>query len=199
MTSDWISYFGYGSLVNRDTRPVGEVAHRACLRGWQRVWEHRVVACSSRQGCTSLSIEPDSCSANSAIEGVVVSIHRSALRHLDERESGYERLELPATAFDLPDNLEMDSVMVYRSRPENRKAADLDHPVLQSYIDCVLAGYHQNFDEASMQAFVASTRGWERAIFNDRNAPRYPRWVEVAADRQMHFDTLVKQHRSGSS
>lgn len=195
MASDWISYFGYGSLVNRDTRPVDEVAHVARLRGWQRVWEHRVTGTSEGRHCTSLSVEPEAELGNTGIEGVVVRLPRSQLAQLDEREAGYERLELAATEFDLPDHLEIDSVMVYRSLPQNRKAADLDHPVLQSYIDCVLAGYHHKFAETGMQAFVASTRGWEGAIFNDRHAPRYPRWVEVAAEQQMNFDRLVQQHK----
>jgi cation transport protein ChaC len=199
MASDWISYFGYGSLVNRDTRPADEVAHAARLRGWQRVWEHRIADSSSRRRCTSLSIEPDTGSANSTIEGMVVRMPRSHLRQLDEREAGYERLELPAAQFDLPEHLEVDSVLVYRSKPENRKAADQDHPVLQSYIDCVLAGYHQNFDETGMHAFVSSTRGWEGAIFNDRDAPRYPRWVEVAVERQMQFDAVVQQYQALAS
>lgn len=199
MASDWICYFGYGSLVNRDTRPAGEVAHAARLWGWQRVWEHRVAGSPSRQSCTSLSIEPDAGPASSSIEGMVVSMPCAHLSQLDEREAGYERLELPATQFDLPDHLEHESVIVYRSKPENRKVADQDHPVLQSYVDCVLAGYRQNFDESGVHTFVSSTRGWEGGIFNDRDAPRYPRWVEVAVERQMQFDAVVQQYQTLSS
>lgn len=199
MALDLISYFGYGSLVNRDTRPADEVAHFTRLRGWQRVWEHRVASSSSRKRCTSLSIEPGAGSAESSIEGVLVSMPREQLSQLDERESGYDRMELPASQFDLPDHLELDSVMVYRSKAENRHAADQNHPVLQSYIDCVLAGYQHNFGESGMQAFIGSTRGWEGAIFNDRDAPLYPRWVEVDIQRQRQFDAVVHQHRILSS
>lgn len=194
MASDWISYFGYGSLVNRDTRPPHEVAEPARLRGWQRVWEHRTVNSSVHGGCTSLSIRPDTDSADGFIEGVIVKLPRAHLAQLDEREAGYERLELPAAQFDLADHQELDSVMVYRSLPENRRPADSEHPVLQSYIDCVLAGYHKRFAENGLNAFIASTHGWEGTIFNDRHAPRYPRSVSVAQDRQTHYDALIQQH-----
>ncbi|MFK7853103.1 MAG: gamma-glutamylcyclotransferase family protein [Granulosicoccus sp.] len=194
MASDWISYFGYGSLVNRDTRPPHEEAEVARLRGWQRVWEHRTVGSSAHAGCTSLSIRPDTDSADASIEGVIVKLPRAQLAQLDEREAGYERLELPAAHFDLADHHQVDSVMVYRSLPENRRAADPEHPVLQSYIDCVLAGYHKRFAERGLSAFIASTVGWEGAIFNDRRAPRYPRSVSVAQDRQARYDAMIQQH-----
>ena len=199
MSSDWISYFGYGSLVNRDTRPAGEVAHRARLNGWRRVWEHRVRATSARSGCTSLSVTSDAQSATASIEGVVVKLHRDELAELDEREAGYERMELPAQLFDLPPHLNLKSVMVYRSLPENRHRSDEDHPVLQSYVDCVLAGYHRTFAEPGMRAFMSTTQGWEGALFNDRAAPRYPRYVDIDQYWRATFDKIIQQHRPSNS
>ena len=192
MTSDWIYYFGYGSLVNRDTRPDGEFAESALLKGWQRVWEHRTADPERQQQCTSLSIEPVDHSDRVGIEGVVARIPASELTELDKRESGYERLELPAADFDLPASIQTDSVFVYRSLPPNRHLANDQHPILQSYIDCVLAGYKTRFGDVGMHAMLDSTRGWNRPIMNDRAAPHYPRWVSVATEVTQQFDVLVQ-------
>lgn len=192
MTSDWIYYFGYGSLVNRDTRPDGEFAESARLKGWQRVWEHRTADPDRQQQCTSLSIEPVDHSDSPGIEGVVARIPVSELPELDKRESGYERLKLSATDFDLPASISTDAVFVYRSLPQNRHLANPEHPILQSYIDCVLAGYKARFGDDGMHAMLDSTRGWSRPIMNDRTAPHYPRWVSVAPQVREQFDVLVQ-------
>lgn len=202
MNTDWILYFGYGSLVNRETRPAQEVAHPARLKGWQRVWEHRVTDPNRGKRCTSLSIEPcQTVESNrdiqgpAGIDGVVVQLSVELLAQLDQREAGYERLSLPATDFDLPEelaeNVAGSNVMVYRSLPHNRALADEDHPVLQSYIDCVMAGYLRHFGESGVQELISSTRGWERSVFNDRAEPFYPRWVSVHTSSQQYFDTSV--------
>ena len=194
MTSDWIYYFGYGSLVNRDTRPDGEFAESARLKGWQRVWEHRTADSDRQQQCTSLSIEPEAHSDGAGIDGVVGRIKATELPELDKRESGYERLTLSASDFDLPASIQTESVFVYRSLPNNRHLANDQHPILQSYIDCVLAGYKSRFGEEGMQAMLDSTRGWNRPIMNDRAAPHYPRWVSVAPEVTRQFDVLVQTY-----
>ena len=81
MTSEWIHYFGYGSLVNRDTRPPDEPSICARLDGWKRVWGHRVQRSGEHAGCTSLSVLP----SNGAIDGVVVRMPAANLPMLDER------------------------------------------------------------------------------------------------------------------
>ncbi|NND92643.1 MAG: gamma-glutamylcyclotransferase [Granulosicoccus sp.] len=213
MNTDWILYFGYGSLVNRETRPSAEVAHPARLKGWQRVWEHRVTDPNRDRPCTSLSIEPVQPAAGCAtvtgherpgIDGVVVALEAHLLPQLDAREAGYERLSLPLSDFELPADLVLDmqrhyagdSIMVYRSLPVNRALATPDHPVLQSYIDCVMDGYLQRYGETGVQALIDSTRGWECAVCDDRAEPFYPRWVPVDSDRQRYFDLCVDEYLS---
>jgi len=204
-----IVYFGYGSLVNRETRPVDETAICARLNGWHRVWGHRVGASAAREPSCSLSIDPDERTrvaradgTNAAapgpahgIDGVVVALPLEALPVLDAREDGYDRLTLPASAFDLPEDLGVDEVHVYRSRPENRLPATPAHPILQTYVDCVLAGYLRVYGEGGLEAFLTSTAGWEGAIENDRAAPRYPRAVEVPGALLARFDRLVAARR----
>lgn len=194
----WISYFGYGSLVNRDTRPINEAATDVRLRGWRRVWSHRVGSTNERSTCcTSLTVEPIEefpMSSTDGIDGVLVKIKIDDLPALDLRESGYERVALSAACFDLPEGLETDEIMVYRSLPHNRHMAERDYPILQSYIDCVMAGYRRRFGEDGLCQMISTTHGWERSILDDRSDPFYPRHVLLDADQQRYFDGLLGEH-----
>jgi len=191
MPPEWINYFGYGSLVNRDTRPPHEMAINVTLKGWQRVWNHRVTNTDERIACTSLSIEP----AEGSIEGVLVRIARADLHALDERESGYERQELPVSNFVVPDDCLVDTIHVYRSQESNRILADDQHPITQSYADCVMAGYQRRFGDDGLERLIRTTRGWERPIRQDRRAPTYPRSVKLSVEEQQQFDLLLKKQR----
>ncbi len=195
MDEGLITYFGYGSLVNRATRPSGEQAHKARLYGWGRAWSHRVPSSNTRPGgCTSLTVEKLD-NTESGIDGVLVSIPISELPVLDQREAGYQRLELPRRLFDVPEHFVGDSVYVYVSDEHHNFDANPDFPVLQSYIDCVMAGYQQLFGELGVEAFLHSTRGWEKPVDEDRFAPRYPRAVSLSQNQLQHFDALLSNHR----
>jgi len=201
MTEQFITYFGYGSLVNRDTRPLDEQAHPARLLGWQRVWGHRVNSSdlalqTSRQSCCSLSIDLLATSTSAYIDGVVVTIPLADLPILDKREAGYERLALPASDFQLPADCTAAHIHVYKSDTSHEGRSDAQFPILQSYIDCVLAGYCAVFGQDGMQQFVTSTAGWDGVIENDRVKPRYPRAVTLPASQLSLFDRVVNRHRS---
>ena len=192
MTGHTVHYFGYGSLVNRATRPPEEAASAARLHGWRRAWNHRVPASEIRWGCTAVSIDP--APERDAIDGVVVEIPAAALAALDAREANYDRLALPREAFSLPDSVRADTVFVYRSREARRAGADADHPVLQSYVDCIMAGYLERFGPAGLDAWLASTGGWEAPLEDDRAEPRYPRAVRLPAETLGRFDALLAAH-----
>jgi len=192
-TTDWIYYFGYGSLVNRDTRPTGEFAVPARLLGWRRVWGHRTSDSARELQGTSLSIEPLESSTVGGIDGVIARMPVTGLSVLDERETGYERLELPASDFQAPADVSVNSVYVYRSLSENRLRADVQHPILQSYVDCVLEGYRSRFGEDGLMHMIDTTDGWDGPLLNDRDRPHYPRAVNVNAKWQKHFDELIEK------
>ena len=193
MTPDTVHYFGYGSLVNRATRPEDERCVNAVLSGWRRVWNHRIEGGSSRRaGCTSLSIEPHD---EGDIAGVIVALPLHHLPQLDAREAGYDRLALPAGAFRIAEGSTIapdGEVFVYRSRETNRRAPQAGHPVLQTYVDCVMAGYQERFGEPGLAAFLSSTRGWDGCRRDDRAAPDYPRAVHLPAERLAHFDAILR-------
>lgn len=206
MSTEFITYFGYGSLVNRATRPAAELARPARLYGWRRVWGHRVQASAdastgARQSCCSLSVEPLPSDTNSHksdvpyIDGVIVTIPLDALPDLDQRESGYDRVQLSASEFDLPDGCSEQFIHVYQSDSSHAGRSDSQHPILQSYIDCVLAGYCAVFEQHGMQHFVDSTVGWGGVIENDRDDPKYPRAVQLPQSQLDTMDELVNHRR----
>ncbi len=189
-----IAYFGYGSLVNRDTRPVDENAHRARLTGWERHWAHRVADDRNHRNCTSLSARPASEPAT-AIDGVVVLIEPSALPALDEREAGYFRQTIDRDAIQIDTDMAIDSIVLYQSHDKHFKPASAEHPILKSYVDCVMAGYSALFGEAGLSAFMQTTKGWHGDMLDDRHQPLYPRAVSLTAQQQKHFDSLVAEQR----
>lgn len=211
-----ITYFGYGSLVNRATRASNESAYPARLYGWQRVWGHRVSA-TSHQGettnyrCCSLSIQKQHSEAHGQgaghaaghagqepnyIDGVIASVRLSELPMLDERESGYDRVILPASDLTLPESCQANEIHVYVSDATHSGPANGDYPILQSYIDCVLAGYCDLFGRDGMQHFVDSTFGWYGTIRNDRDRPLYPRAVPLSSKQLTEIDALVNTKRA---
>ncbi len=188
-----VLYFGYGSLVNRATRPDGERAWPATLRGWRRTWNHRVPASDARIACTSLSIDP--AIEGDVIAGVVVRMPLAALPGLDAREANYDRLALPMAAFGLPPGLAARSggerVYAYRSVAARREPAGAAHPILASYVDCIMAGYLERHGEAGLRDWIASTDGWEAPRLDDRADPAYPRAVRLPAALLERFDALL--------
>ena len=196
MQNRTIRYFGYGSLVNRDTRPSTEMAQAATLLGWQRAWAHRVLASETDRGaCSSLTIEKLRANSkpNQGIQGVLVTMPEAELPLLDEREAGYDRVQLSVSDFELETPTNNDPIYVYVSNSQHNVDADDQHPVLQSYVDCVMAGFLKQYGESGLQAFVQSTRGWQLPIANDRLNPRYPRAVVVDDGQCENFDALVTQ------
>jgi len=205
MSEKTITYFGYGSLVNRETRPKNEQSAPATLYGWGRVWGHRVAPVINRfnpngLGSCSLSVEPltnlDLPKRDEPfIRGVVVTMPASELEALNEREAGYDRVEVPAAHFDLPAHIQTDSILVYVSNKQHQGAANQHFPILQSYIDVVLAGYKQLFSASGVHEFVQSTKGWDGIIEPDREQPRYPRAVTLQHHQLDEIDTIVAERR----
>ncbi len=209
MSGEFVTYFGFGSLVNRATRPAGEEAHPARLYGWQRVWGHRVLSAQQPsdeppRSCCSLTVQklPETgftMRENSPfIEGVVVTIPVSELPALDRREAGYDRHVLSASDFDLPSGFPSDEIHMYVSRPDHRGDATDQFPILQSYVDCVLAGYCDVFSHDGMQRFVDSTAGWRGVIENERHDPKYPRAVKLPDNQLETIDHVVALARASS-
>ena len=90
--------------------------------------------------------------------------HRASVgTHWDIREEGYARHQLPD-----PD------MQIYVGRDDCIRW-DIKQPILLSYLDVVIQGFHEHFGEEGVSNFFATTDNWEHPILDDRDAPQYPR------------------------
>ncbi len=174
-------FFGYGSLVNRNTHDYAEI-HTARVLGWQRVWRH-----TSLRAVAFLSVTP---APGKFIDGVIATVPDGNWQELDRREHAYDRL--PLTAEDIRhDHPGPISVYMYRTRPQCDAPPDTRHPILQSYLDTVLLGYLDVFGAAGITHFIETTAGWEAPILQDRNSPIYPRAERPDARTRQRFDDVL--------
>lgn len=171
-------FFGYGSLVNRDTH-IYENAARAQLAGWRRRWVY-----TQARGLAFLSVVPD---AGTTIDGLIAEVPDGDWAALDAREYGYARIS-SGRAVTHPHDAA--TVISHYSVPQDSWVTGQDNHILLSYLDVVVQGYLREFGAAGVAAFFDTTDGWDTPVRNDRAAPLYPRAQVLGAQEQ----ALVDQH-----
>lgn len=160
--------FGYGSLVNAETHTFAPL-FRARLEGWRRAWKHKVLTPTKR--VTSLTIEPH---LGSAVDGVVAHVPDQHWEDLNKREEGYDQISLSGAYFahSAPAGAQ---VITYQSRGDVTDVSGF--PILLSYLDTVMLGFHQIGGHDAAAGFVNTTTGWDTPVLDDRADPIYPRAV----------------------
>ena len=185
-----ITYFGYGSLVNNATLPEHTEITPGRLDGWVREW--RIWGTNQvGRGVCSLSVAPE---AGTVIRGVAAVEPKAGLEKLEQREHKYHRVHGVGEAFRCDEKGEpgREDMFLFRSKPEHYGWGDKDHPILQSYLDCVLAGFHASWGEAGVSHFLETTRGWHIPVLADRDQPFYPR----AVDLETKLAEMIDDHLS---
>jgi len=190
MTKGLVGYFGYGSLVNRATLQTAYVAARpARLMGWRRHWQCRKG--DLRPGGAEMALLTVHRAPECSILGLLVIDRAQNLAAVDAREYCYDRiplapgdLELPDGGADLPDEL-----YVYVAHPAEEPA--VPPLLLQSYLDTVMLGFHNEYGDTGVSHFMETTAGFARPIIRDRNKPFYPRTVAPGSDIAARFDALL--------
>lgn len=183
-----VAYFGYGSLVNRRTLRTKFLGiRRASAQGWQRFWLPRV----QNGEMALLSVQP---TAAETVEGVVVYDRAEHLPAVDEREAGYARriVDLGRLAVERPPIADV-PVYIYEAHRGTPDAAETQSAILQSYLDAVMQGFRTLYGEEGLRRFVAGTAGFETAVLQDREQPRYPRAVTLSDGEAALFDRLVSE------
>lgn len=173
-------FFGYGSLVNRDTHIYFD-AHPAQLKGWRRAWVR-----SAAFNRVFLSVIPD---PDTTISGLIAAVPDADWAALDARESGYARLSSGAAVIHplahAPD-------IAHYAVPEAEQGPTTRNTIILSYLDVVVQGYLREFGEDGVRNFFDTTNGWDTPILNDRTAPQYPRHKVLTAGET----ALVDSHLS---
>jgi hypothetical protein len=181
-----IAYFGYGSLVNRQTRAANTRAYAVTLSGWVRQWKHCIDTPAGKL-CALAAVPRD----DAEIDGVVVLDDRAGLAATDRRELGYRRERVLIPRFD-GDTDAVEGYIYVSNAPYNRWASE-QYPIWRSYVDCVLAGYIDVWGEDGARRFIASTEGWDGPILDDRSAPKYPRAVQLEDALRASIDNLLEK------
>lgn len=119
---------------------------------------------SARHDVAFLSVTPDPLSS---ISGLVADVGDIGWDALDLREESYDRLVL--------DTDPLVGIAMYKASAAAMSMENLGQPILLSYLDCVVQGFHQVFGTDGVRDFFRSTTGWHTPILNDRAAPIYPR------------------------
>lgn len=151
----------------------------------------RVHTCAGNDtvlGFSVLGVKP---CAECCIDGVMVPIQADEVPALDARERGYSRHMVTSTK-------STDALAMYVSHSEHVAMACSDYPLLQSYVDCVLAGFLAIYGWDGVDRFFASTAGWSAPILPDRLCPLYPRAVVLSQTLTESFDERIMAARSQS-
>ncbi|WP_121063241.1 gamma-glutamylcyclotransferase family protein [Chachezhania antarctica] len=175
-------FFGYGSLVNRDTHTYPG-AKKARLAGWRRGWVH--------VDPWPVAVLTAVAAPGSEIDGLIARVPGSDWVALDERERNYERL--PATenvTHALAGPLD---IAVYAVHPDLHGAPQSPAPILLSYLDVVVQGYLREFGPEGARQFFETTDGWHTPVLNDRAAPRYPRHKVLTDDERAVVDRWLDE------
>ncbi len=173
-------FFGYGSLVNRATHSYPQ-AQAATLKGWRRVWVR-----TELRDVVFLSIHP---SPGNSIDGLIASVPNADWAALDQRESGYARID---ATHHVNHAAPANNIAAYQVPPEQQRT-DGDHRILLSYLDVVVQGFTREFGQAGAEAFFATTDGWDTPVLDDRAAPLYPRAQDLSAQERALTDRLLAQ------
>lgn len=187
-----ITYFGYGSLVNIDTIPDTAEVTPGRLSGWLREW--RVCGQGDDgQGRCALTVRPEK---GAEIWGVMAREPRERLSELELREKRYVKVDAVGVSFrcealQAPGPADL---FLFKAAPEHLRWGCDKHPILQSYLDCVLAGFFRTWGERGIDHFLETTDGWHVPVLRDRTRPHYPRPITLDPDLADLIDEKLKDH-----
>lgn len=145
MAEQWI--IGYGSLMDRVSRtrqaPRAQAAFPVQVTGVSVGWFHQFKLTAERS--LSPTFLGARLSGNAACCGVLYKVTDNDLRATDERETGYQRAEVPFGALSLLTGTGValqrdDRFWIYVSLPEYIGDPNKTFPLVQSYVDLCING-----------------------------------------------------------
>jgi len=186
-----IGYFGYGSLVNRDTLRTDIVAaYPARVSGWRRVWLPRPANAPKFAGVGPAVLTVERAEGHE-IDGMLVIDRVENIASVDERENIYRRVQLGSAELTFYGDVPPSGVPLHIYERNYEPEVDMPpSPILRSYLDAVFQGYFRTFGEDGLRRFVDETSGFGLPIHEDRLSPAYPRAIELASREKQLFDMI---------
>ncbi len=178
--------FGYGSLINQQSRQLtGQVGET-----YPAIVDHLVRYWGSIDRSYSLSPLVAKLGEGQT-NGVLMAIDAEDLALFDQRERGYQRIQLKSqhihSKAQLTEQCQVWAYVQPSSPPPNAQS-----PIALSYLDTVLAGC-LSFSVEFARHFIAHTQGWQHGWQNDRHAPLYSRNPGVSAEQLTQIDQLLTE------
>lgn len=170
-------FFGYGSLVNRQTHDYPNCAPTK-VRGWRRAWRRS----GARRWCYLTAVPCD----QTELWGLRAAVTGADWQALDLREAAYDRHLVPQSHSNAPADA---GLSIYAIAPAAQGKPQIDSPVLLSYLDVVVQGYLREFGPEGVTHFFETTEGWDAPILDDRAAPFYPRHQRLSDAERNLVDT----------
>lgn len=178
--------FGYGSLMNSESRrltgktgPAIPVFANGLVRHWGKL-EHSTTL-------SPLIVAP----GHGKVNGVLIEVKESELPYFDERESGYDRISISAEQIETEHPFNKESpIWVYVK--ENHQPPCHLIPIMQSYVDTVIAGC-LDVSEHFAEQFIQHTIGWHHPIENDRLVPKYGNLAGVQSHHKLLIDVMLAE------
>ncbi len=189
MSEELVGYFGFGSLVNKDTLRTSYVdIITASLRGYSRHWQARSTKIFGNN-ISLLSIHEDT---ECTIKGMIVFDLLTNLPLVDEREERYSRHSLKREQLEVSAGVELpEELYVYIANEVDNNHDD--GALLQSYLDAVMQGFNNEYGDEGVKHFVDTTKGFDRDVILDRESPLYPRSVQLTNEEINLFDDELKR------
>ncbi len=190
---DWMYIFGYGSLINKYSRNrTGNTgkSYPALVHGLQRSWGN----VDGSYPIAPLVVKP----GQGVCNGVLIEVDEKGLRDFDQREHGYQRIQITAQQIELLENTQLtlsEPVWVYINNSALPPCQQF--PITQTYVDTVLAGC-LSISHQFAEMFVATTTGWQYPYQNDRHAPKYGNLAGVYDTDRKQIDILIENTISGN-
>lgn len=189
--------FGYGVLINTELREqslseksVAIPARLSSEFGYIRTWNFKGPSYSA------LGIEKRQKGA--PINGIVYSVNVDDMTLWDQFEKGYDRIQVPREVIEYTSWLqpkEDAKIWIYVPKPDFQALPDEYSPLMQSYLDTVLAGCLEH-GEAFAREFLETTTGWPKWWLNDRVVTKNA-WS--SRREQKYIDQLLEDHPSSSA
>jgi gamma-glutamylcyclotransferase (GGCT)/AIG2-like uncharacterized protein YtfP len=184
--------FGYGSLIDQECRQhtfPAKQAYAARLKGYARYWS---ALGQDADRSAVVIVEQD----NTSVNGVLIPFDDRYFEHLDERERGYQRVQIGLEQLQCLDVLPDSEINVYTYVAPRHWQPKHNSPILQSYLDvCIRGCLHHSEDYAT--EFLLSTGSWGEHWIDDRKRPQYPRALDFdtnlfeAVDKLLHQTSLL--------
>ena len=195
---EFFGYFGFGSLVNRNTLPDNHVcAIPATLKGWRRHWQARPKESMKSFGPQTLALLSVHEDATCEIRGLLIIDKAKNIPALKKREHSYNDVELSIADLILENNdlTEFSNVSVHVHVSPVRPASQKPMAILRSYLDVVMQGYYREYGEGGLEMLMQTTNGFDLPISEDRHSPIYPRHQPISKQETAIFDEVLANQR----